>query len=321
MDQAKKRKIKKFKLKKLTGFTLLPVLVCMACFLINPARYTKLVLEGATLWAVCVLPATLPFLFLTALVTRHSSFSKFAAKLSRPTGKLFRISGAGGLCALLSALSGYPVGAKSVFDLHSRGMLAKEETFRTACLASTSGPMFLVGAVGAGMFKSVSVGWLLYLSHLLGIFLVCFFMRFTKKKARFYSAPAMLPAQKTSDALSESVLSVLTVGGAIAVYYALAGMVCDFIALTGLGGGYVTPVVTGLIEMTSGCSLLAQTPTALNCALACFLVTFGGGCVLTQQTGYLSRANVNRFAFAGVKLLQAVCAFLFMLLFCLIFGL
>lgn len=310
-----------YKAKKLKGLNILPVLFCMACFLLYPARYTKLVLEGATLWVVCVLPATLPFLFLTALVTRHGAFSKVAAKLSRPAGKLFRVSGAGGLCALLSALSGYPVGAKSVLDLNTRGALAKEETFRTACLASTSGPMFLVGAVGAGMFGSASLGWKIYLAHLLGIFFVCFLMRFTAKKPHFYSSPVPLPAQKTSDALSESVLSVLTVGGAIAVYYAFAGIVCDFIALAGIEGGYVPAIITGLLEMTSGCSLLAQNPSALNCALACFLVTFGGGCVLTQQTSFLSRAGVGRLAFVGVKLLQAVCSFLFMLLLLLLFGL
>ena len=43
--------------------TTITVALVMACFLAFPARYTGLVLEGATLFAVCVMPATLPFCF------------------------------------------------------------------------------------------------------------------------------------------------------------------------------------------------------------------------------------------------------------------
>ncbi len=293
----------------------------MACFLIYPERYTQLVLEGASLWAVCVLPATLPFLFLTALITHRKDFPGLAAKLTRPAGKLFRISGAGGLCAALSFLSGYPVGAKSVLDLSARGALGKEETFRVACLASTSGPMFLVGAVGAGMFQSASAGWLMYLAHLMGILIVCFFLRFTAKKQRPASAIVPLSAGQSDNVLLDCVLSVLTVGGAISVYYAFAGIVCDLIGQAGLNNEYVTALVTGLMEMTSGCSALSAHPSALSLALACFLITFGGGCVLTQQMSFLSRAGVKKLPFLGIKLLQAVLAFLLMLLFAFLFGL
>ncbi len=60
--------------------------------------------------------------------------------------------------------------------------------------------------------------------------------------------------------------------------------------------------------MTSGCALLSQSVTPLSAALCCFLVTFGGLCVLVQQIAYLSHAKVKILPFVAVKLLQAAIA-------------
>lgn len=297
------QKAKKF-FRYLTTFT---VVLAMACFLAFPARYTRLVLEGATLFAVCVMPATLPFLFLTAILTRQKTFRRAADKIAPLAERTFRVSGAGGLCAVLSALSGYPVGARTVSDLYSRGAIPKQELFRLSCLCSTSGPMFLVGAVGAGMFQSAALGWILFFSHLAGVYAVCFIMRFTAKKTQ--TAALSLPILKDGgNPLSDSVLSVLTVGGAIAIFYAFSGILCDTLRLAGIENGYINATVTGLVEMTSGCKLLSEIGNIYSVVLAAFFVTFGGGCVLVQQLSFLSRAGVRTLPFLAVKFLQGIAA-------------
>ena len=288
--------------------TTITVALVMACFLAFPARYTGLVLEGATLFAVCVMPATLPFLFLTAVLTRQRAYQRAAGKLSPLARKAFRISGAGGLCAVLSALSGYPVGARTVYDLFSLGAVSKQETFRLACLSSTSGPMFLVGAVGAGMFQSSALGWILFASHLSGVYLVCFLMRFAVKKSASAEVPALSFGKNDSNPLTDSALSVLAVGGAIAIFYAFSGILRDALGWAGLENGFLSATVTGLIEMTSGCKLCADIGGIYSVALSAFLVTFGGGCVLIQQTVFLSRAGVKTFPFMAVKFLQGCVA-------------
>ena len=296
------------KVKKIFPYlTVILLVIVMACFLAFPQRYTRLVLEGITLFAVSVLPATLPFLFLTSILTRQRVFLKAAGKISPFAQRVFRVSGAGGLCAVLSALSGYPVGARTVLDLSSRGTVSKQECFRLACLCSTSGPMFLVGAVGAGMFQNATLGWILFLSHLLGVYIVCFFLRFTAKSSQTQT-PVPLFNNQGGNPLMDSVLSVLAVGGAIAVFYAFSGIFRDALTLAGVKNIYVSAIITGLIEMTSGCKLLSGIGGIYSAALAAFLVTLGGGCVLVQQMSFLSRAGVKVLPFIGVKLLQGVIA-------------
>lgn len=283
----------------------------MALFLSAPARYAECVLDGISLWAAAVLPAAFPFLFLTALFTGLPPFAAFADRIARPTGALFRVSGAGGAAALLAALSGYPVGARTLFDLAQSGRSPKEERFRLACLVTTSGPAFLVGTVGSLMFGSPKAGCVLIVSHLAAVFLVAFLL------GRFAPRPAAAPPlAKTPaglyDAVYNAVISILCVGGFIALFSCFGQMLADlglFRALAPLFGDYTEGILRGMLEMTAGCAALAPLHTPLSLALSCALVTFGGACVLCQQLAYLNRVGVKTMPFVAVKAVQAAAAF------------
>ena len=288
-------------------FAAAAVVVAMAFFLASPARYCESVREGISLWAVSVLPAAFPFLFLTALFTRFPLFRRFSGAISPAAGKLFRVSGAGGSAAVLAMLSGYPVGARTVLDLYERGAIGEEETFRLSCLSTTSGPMFIVGVVGAAMFQNPLAGWVLLLSHFSAVWLVCLFLRIGKRPLP--SAPPRLQSggNVLYDSLYSSVISILCVGGSIAVFYAFGQMLCDALVFLPLGDTD-TALLRGMLEMTAGCALLSKTPNALSLALCAFLVTFGGICVLVQELAFLTRARVKAAPFLAVKLLQGVLA-------------
>lgn len=305
-----------YRAKRLPSFiAALPVVLSMAMFLIFPTRYAESVREGISLWAASVLPATFPFLFLTALFTKMKPYGFLSRMIARPAGKLFRISGAGGCAAVMSALSGYPVGAKTVCDLFERGAVTENETFRLACLCSTSGPMFFVGTVGCMMFQSAGAGWILLISHLSAVYAVCFILRFFGEKR----APASLPvfraegANALYDSLYQAVISILCVGGFIALFYAFGQILADLGIFTLLGapfgnGPLCEAAFRGLLEMTSGCAIASGEKSPLSLALCCFLITFGGMCVLCQQIAYLSRTGIKILPFLAVKLLQAILA-------------
>ena len=291
------------------------VLFAMTVFLTSPVRYAQSIGTGISLWAASVLPATFPFLFLTALLTSLRPYAVFSRKISPVAGKLFRISGAGGGAAVLSAVSGYPVGARLVCDLSEKNLISRSEVFRLSCLCSTSGPMFLVGTVGGLMFQNVGTGWVMLISHLVAIWSVCFALRFTAKPV-LYALPAEKPASFNAlyDSLWNAVVSILCIGGFIALFYCFSQMLCDlgvFSFLSSLTGGspYAEGICRGLLEMTTGCAFLSSFQTPLAAALCAALVTFGGLCVLCQQAAYLTKVGVKMLPFLGVKLLQAVLAF------------
>lgn len=257
------------KTRTLTALCSAVVLLAFVLFLLFPARYLQCVRDGVSLWAVSVLPAALPFLFLTGLLAGTPLFARLA-RLLAPFFRLFGVSGTGGCCACLSMLSGYPAGARTVADAYARGAISQHEMLRAAALASTSGPAFLVGVAGAAMAKDATIGWAMLCAHFAGILLPVFLLARFAPRERRTGAIALPGTSNLPQTLSTSVLAVLTVGGAVALFYCFGCMLSDLLSplpLTETAGGFLV----GLLEMTSGCARLLAAPTALHVSLATFL--------------------------------------------------
>lgn len=294
------------------------LLIALAFFLFlhDSAKYTACVREGISLWAVSVLPSIFPFLFLTAILSGLNAFSAFSRRISPFFQRVFNVSGTGGSAFLLSVISGYPVGARTVADCHARGALAQGELFRLACLCSTTGPVFAVGVVGGAMLKNATLGLLLFACHLISVVAVSLLLRIRSPKI---DRPPVRPVRQDVplfDSVYQSIVSVLCVGGSIALFACFSQMACDVMHLSAYP--LLEAVVRGLLEMTTGCALLAATPSPLHVSLCCFFVTFGGLCVLLQQLAFLQPVGIKALPFLGVKLLQGVLSAALCFCFCLL---
>ena len=73
---------------------------------------------------------------------------------------------------LLGILGGYPLGAATIGQLRADGAISREEGERALAFCSNTGPAFLIGAAGTGVFHSRSAGLLLCGAHVLAAVLV-----------------------------------------------------------------------------------------------------------------------------------------------------
>lgn len=297
------------RMKKITSAAAFLLLVLFAAvFLSSPARFGQSVLNGLMLWLTAIVPTALPLLVVLSLMVRSPAFLSLTRRLSPLAKKLFRIPGAGAGAMLLSLLSGYPAGARTVAELASDGRLKKGDVFDTACLASTSGPAFCLGAAAA-MFGSSAAGIVLFGSHLLAVWSAGFLLpRLTRHKAN--PAPPPLPKAREpfSALLISAVQAVLSVGALIALFFCLKEMLFSILPpLSGYGEG----ILSGLLEVTAGVSALANLKTPLSLALAAAEVSFGGLCVNAQQLSFLAGTGVKMLPFLLVKCAHGLLAFAF----------
>lgn len=297
------------RMKKITSAAAFLLLVLFAAvFLSSPARFGQSVLNGLMLWLTAIVPTALPLLVVLSLMVRSPAFFAVTKRLSPFAEKLFRIPGAGAGAMLLSLLSGYPAGARTVAELASDGRLKKGDVFYTACLASTSGPAFCLGAAAA-MFGSSAAGIVLFGSHLLAVWSAGFlFPRLTRHKAE--PAPPPLPKAREpfSVLLISAVQAVLSVGALIALFFCIKEMLFSLLPpLSGYGEG----ILSGLLEVTAGVSALAKLKTPLSLALAAAEVSFGGLCVNAQQLSFLAGRGVKALPFLLVKCAHGLLAFAF----------
>lgn len=297
-------------------------------FGIFPERYMPTCLKGIEIWALNVLPAVFPFLFVTSLL-RAGGGAKLISRAFSPFSKaVFGCGGEGGFCFFIGILSGYPVGAATVAGLKKDGLLSDGETRVLACACSTSGPLFAIGSVGAGMFSDKKIGFFILAANLFAALLSGIILRFFLLR-RSPAAPAPPAEEETrefslSSCVQSSVLSALAVGGCIAFFYVLAAMLADFKILAPLQSlfGAVPALAScaeglskGLVEVTSGCLSLAASGNFFAAPCCAFLVTLGGASILFQQIAYLSGVGIKAPFFLFVKLLQAFAAFFICLLF------
>lgn len=321
------------------------ILLLLCLLLAAPTRYAEACMQGIALWAKAVLPSLFPFLILTGLLTRLGAAQKCADRLSPLTEKI-GLPGCAAYCLLVSLLSGYPVGSRTVAALYRGGAVTREQAQRMSVLCSTSGPMFLVGSVGGAMFGSAAAGAALLAAHLLaviGVYLAWYFVKGRKKRdtaAKQASRPpsaqpaagAHIAAPADTDGIlaasvQSGVLTVLCVGGFIALFFVLAQALADLHALAPLeflfsiplaaadSEGAAAGLCAGLLEATQGCAAIAASGAPLALPLCAFLVTFGGGSILAQQLAFLSGAGVKAGTFIAVKAAQGLAAFLLCLAF------
>ncbi len=298
------------------------VAVCAltVALVLAPRKCIASVYSGLTMFALNVLPSLFPFFFFTRLLTSLGAAKVLGKLFRRPVAALYNAPPIGGYIYLISVLSGYPVGARLLADLYKVGAIDGADARCICTFTSTSGPLFVVGTVGTMMFGDPLLGYIAMCCHALGALLNGLIFRRRKPPSR---RRAFVPAC-TDDVLGsgmlDSILSIAVVGGYIAVFgmiidLALACGVVDTLAaplgalLSAIGqdGAAARPLVIGAIELTRGCSALAdlglQTKTALPYLTG--MLSLGGMSIAFQSLAFCAKCEIGIGYFALSKLTQA----------------
>ena len=301
--------------------------------ILKPSIYLGSVSKGILIWATVILPGLIPFMFLGKILAQNPYTFKSCFLLSKVTEKCFRCPSVTGYIYFMSILSGYPMGAKLIKDFREAGMLNDSECKKAVSFCSTSGPIFMIGSVGASLLGSYKAGVIIFCSHILASF-ICGLV-FRGKKC--IVTKSIFEGQKNSkdllnDSMYSTIISSLIVGGFIAftfllidIFYNLGvinfiGKALNYILFFGkLNAG--SEVAAGLIEVTRGCLELSQTSFSLatKTIICSGLTAFGGLSVHLQSMVFLSSVNVKYGYFIKTKLAHTIFTVVLAYLLCLIF--
>jgi sporulation integral membrane protein YlbJ len=143
------------------------IFCCLVGLLFFPQESVKAASDGMRLCIDVVIPSLFPFFVLSSLVVELGLAGSAGGLLSRITGLLFRINGACASAVILGFVGGYPVGAKTALSLYERGQCTKTEAERLLSFCNNSGPAFILGFVGVGIFGGTLPGVLIYAAHVI----------------------------------------------------------------------------------------------------------------------------------------------------------
>ncbi|MBO5734464.1 MAG: hypothetical protein J6R66_06220 [Clostridia bacterium] len=260
------------------------------------------------LCAVSVIPALFPFFVMTGLMV-NTGVVAFLGKLLAPISKvLFKTSGTGAVVFIIGILCGYPTGAKVISDLYLNGKLTKEESERLLAFCNNSGPLFVIGAVGAGMLGNKQSGMLLYCIHALSAVITGVFLSFFAKKKEL-KVPIDMNVVSLGEAFTQSVES------AVKSILNVCGYVVFFACFLSVVSPYIPGVfIKSLFEVTVGAKYIISSGFSKEHILTLLSGTigFGGFCVYFQVRGAVAKACLSTRCYLFGKTLQMTVSMIIM---------
>ena len=216
----------------------------------------------------------------------------------------------GAIAVVLGFVGGYPLGAKTALELYRQGLCTKTETERLLAFCNNSGPAFILGVVGAGIFGSGQIGLLLYASHCVASLLTGLLFRFyghedQRAKATSYPKPiaaTTIPAAFTNGVL-RSFSNLLNICAFVIFFSALLQLMSYFgvftaiarlLSLMGVSSRYAPQLVAGLLELTSGVSSLGGVASSAgSISMAAFMLGWAGLSVHCQVLCFLIDSGLS----------------------------
>ena len=283
-------------MKFLRVFATLLFITVATVFISAPSKYMQSFFDGLTVWAYNVLPALFPFAVLSTLTFKIAPKSKRSF-----TKALFGVS-----CDrvfLTSLLCGYPIGAKAISDTNADASAAT----RACSFCSTAGPIFMIATVGAKLLQNTLATVIIVFVHVLSAILNGLIYR-KKEYVELLDADDKFTPQDVGNTISSSVLSVLSVGGLIALFYMLTDMLKNFLPQA-VAGSLAFSYSIGLLEMTNGIIAVCKVgDVATATVLVSSLLALGGVCVFLQCYAFLGNKKVKAVDVLKMKLTQSAFA-------------
>ncbi len=297
------------------------IIAVITLFIINPQSNMIACYNGLSVWAKSLVPALLPFFFLTKILASTGFLNSFSKVLSPITSKLFNTPGCSGYVYLMSIISGYPVGAKLTSDLYQSGTITQGQAERITSFTCTSGPLFVLGTVGVGMFGSFRLGVLVLVCHLTGALLNGLIYRQHKlndnNNRTFTLSSSNLSLQ---DAMLDSISSVMVVGGYVTIFFMIITMLNDYHLFSPIVSIVSTilpfdntpfvanSICNGLVEMTRGCLDLStiNLPITATLPIVTAIISFGGFSIHMQALTFLKKFNISTKFYMLQKTTQTI---------------
>lgn len=246
--------------------------------------------EAVSLWLNSVVPMLFPF-FVGANFLKHTGVVK------RISPRIYPFA--------MGALSGYPMGACMAGEYYRKGMIDRQQLLHILSYSMITGPAFLIGTVGYEFLGSHRLGMVLAAGHYIGAFINGMFYGKTYIATRKTTAEKKEGGRKAAGiengfgALTDAILESFRSIGIILAYIILFMIAADLLQFSGalrfVSTAEAAAVLKGMLEMTVGCSSLAQCQCSLivKTVLAAFIVTFGGFSVMGQSLSMLRSCGIK----------------------------
>lgn len=299
--------------------------ILLLSLMLFPEESVTAAKDGVGLCLNVILPSLFPFFVLSTLCVELGLIQGLGRLLERLMYPLFRVNGACSAAFLLGIVGGYPVGARTAIELYEKGQCSKTEAERLLSFCNNSGPAFILGVVGAGIFSSSTAGLWLYGAHVAASVLVGLLFRFygrrdnTPPRLNRSTISATGFAEAFTGSVKNAFYGTLNICGFVIFFTVLirlmflTGIIRVLaVGLTWLLQGFgmrqewAEGLLSGVIEMTSGVWTLRDVAGSLGnrLCMAAFILGWAGLSVHCQVLSFIGSSGLSTRTYFFGKLLH-----------------
>lgn len=304
-------------------------LLLTICILTHSQISLYYAFTGLELWYTKMIPALLPFMIISGIMVRLHLTESFSTVLYPVVRPLFQVSKNVCYAMIMGFLCGFPMGAKTVYDLYSRQMINKREAEYLLAFCNNIGPVYFCSFVLPLLHRRLVMPYVfgMYgIPLLYGLFLRYSFFRDltahsspqienrhlnkgnTGKELSTINAGSSSLLYEIDDAIQGAVQSILSLGGYMILFNLLN-------LLPHILNDNPAVLLAPLFEITGGISMLKQRLPLYTL----LLLPFGGFSCIAQTYSCIKNTSLSICSYTIHKivlmLLTAVYYFCWFLLF------
>jgi sporulation integral membrane protein YlbJ len=237
----------------------------------------------------------------------------------------FHLPGSGAVAFITGILSGYPVGAKTVVMLYEEKLCSRDEAQRMLAFCNNSGPLFIIGTVGAIMLGDINIGIALYVIHIFSAITVGILFRgknVSHKIRHDVNYKFSSFTESFTKSILESINTIILICGYVVFFAALIAILRSFGAFYaislildkfGFPREIVESLLTGIIEISTGCNALTLSRAPLP--LISLILAWSGLSAIAQVSSVISKSGLSLKRFAVSKSIHGIIAAIYTAIF------
>lgn len=320
------------------------VIVTVLCSLLiieiilDPQNCINASIKGAELFFYKVFPSVFPFVVISNLIICFGGVHIYSKLFGNILCYPIRLPKQCTFVLIVSALCGYPLGAKYSCDLYEKNIISYDTYERLINIASNAGPLFIIGSVGTSMLNNTYLGYILLAANYASCLVMGLILPNKVSNINNFSINKDTKENiNVGGALKESVENSIKTCFSIAGFIILFSVIYTIIISTPLfkmlisstsqilhiNKNLVESFILGVIEMTNGCNhaSMINVPTIYKIGLIGFFLGFSGFSVISQVYSFTAKFNLSIKKYIAKKFLQGIISSAISLLFYILYAL
>lgn len=277
-------------------FMAVAVFLFMLFILLMPEKSSNAVRFGLTVCGEIIIPSLFPFAFLCILIY-STNISKILDRILNLPMRLLGFNGNIGSVIIMSLIGGYPVGSKLIAMLYNDKIINSKTANILLMFCVSPGPAFVIVAVGNGMLRNSTAGFLIFasciISSIVSMIVISMILR---PKCALITRARMPFSEGIIKSISDASASTIQICSFVVIFSCIGAAVKEFLPSN------ISTILTSVLEVTNGCLFSSK----ISLYLVAFIISFAGIAVHFQIFSFCGKLKIDYTLFYIGRIIHSV---------------